>query len=178
MFILAALATIYAALFVLLAPPEKQDGTALYASFGLAVSLLILSYIDLRTGLLLDVITLPLISVGIAFAWFTGGGWLLALAGAIIGYALIAGLGLIWRHTRGHEGIGLGDAKLLAAGGAWTGVGMLPVILLFASGIGLLTMLFVSQNPQDSESRRAIAFGPALGLGAWIAWCADGFVFR
>lgn len=175
--LITGLSVVFAILFIGLATPAKTQGIALYASFGLGASLLVLSYLDLRTGLLLDFITLPLIVSGIAFAWLSGGSWLFALAGAVLGYVLIAGLGYIWREMRGYEGIGLGDAKLLAAGGAWVGIEMLPVILLVASGAGLIGALFVALKPQKNEDRVAIPFGPALALGIWSAWCADGLVF-
>lgn len=174
---ITGLSVVFAILFHVLASPARTEGIALYASFGLGTSLLVLSYIDLRTGLLLDVITLPLIATGIAFAWLSGGAWLFALAGALLGYGLIAGLGYVWRQMRGYEGIGLGDAKLLAAGGAWVGVGLLPVILLMASGAGLIGAIFVALRPHKDEDRVAIPFGPALALGIWTAWCADGFIF-
>lgn len=173
---LIGLSIVYAVSFSLFAAPSRMSGAGLYASLGLGVSLLFLSYIDLRTGLLLDVITLPLIAAGIAFALLFDGAWGLSLTGAIVGYALIAGLGYIWRYTRGYEGIGLGDAKLLAAGGAWVGLTSLPMILLIASGTGLLIALIVSRKSQSTEERLAIPFGPALGVGIWIAWSADGIV--
>lgn len=175
--LITGLSVVFATVFVGLASPARTQGIALYASFGLGASLLVLSYIDLRTGLLLDVITLPLIVSGIAFAWFSDGSWLFAVAGAALGYVLIAGLGYVWRQMRGYEGIGLGDAKLLAAGGAWVGIAMLPVILLVASGAGLIGAVFVALKPQNNEDRVAIPFGPALAFGIWTAWCADGLVF-
>lgn len=175
--LITGLSVVFAILFVGLASPARTQGVALYASLGLGTSLLVLSYLDLRTGLLLDVITLPLIVSGIAFVWLSDGSWLFALAGAVLGYVLIAGLGYVWRQMRGYEGIGLGDAKLLAAGGAWVGIAMLPVILLVASGAGLIGAVFVALKPQNNEDRVAIPFGPALAFGIWTAWCADGFVF-
>ncbi len=167
----AALAAIYAVIFVTFAASTHGHGLALKASFVLGASLLILSYLDLRTGLLLDVITLPLIGLGIGYALASGGSWHFAVAGAGLGYGLVAGLGLLWRRLRGYDGIGLGDAKLLAAGGAWVGAGLLPLILLIASGLGLVLAATVSKKPQDDSAPAAIAFGPPLGLGIWVAWC-------
>jgi len=167
----AVLAAIYACIFIALAASTRGYGLALPASFVLGASLLILSYLDLRTGLLLDVITLPLIGLGVGYALASGGSWLFAVAGAGLGYGLVAGLGLLWRRLRGYDGIGLGDAKLLAAGGAWVGAGLLPLILLIASGLGLVLAATVSKKPQDDSDPAAIAFGPPLGLGIWVAWC-------
>ncbi|MEC7289105.1 MAG: A24 family peptidase, partial [Pseudomonadota bacterium] len=113
----------YASVFILLASRAHGSAAILMASLGLATALLALAYIDLRTGLLLDVINFPLIAAGIVWAVFaapgTGVGWLHSVLGAALGYGLIAGLAYAWRRWRGYEGIGLGDAKLLAAGGAW-----------------------------------------------------------
>lgn len=173
----AVLAAIYAIVFVAIASPSRTIELGLYASFVLGASLLILSYLDLRTGLLLDVITLPLIILGIGYALVSGGNWSLAVAGAGLGYGLVAGLGYVWRRARGYEGIGLGDAKLLAAGGAWVGAGLIPLILLVASGLGIILALTVSQKPHGASDRAAIPFGPALSLGIWVAWCAGETIF-
>ncbi|NQY98367.1 MAG: prepilin peptidase [Henriciella sp.] len=173
----AVLATIYAIVFVAFASPSRTIQLGLYASFVLGASLLILSYLDLRTGLLLDVITLPLIILGIGYALVSGGSWPLAVAGAGLGYGLVAGLGYVWRRTRGYEGIGLGDAKLLAVGGAWVGAGLIPLILLIASGLGMILALTVLQKPHGADDRGAIPFGPALSLGIWVAWCAGETIF-
>lgn len=175
--LITSLAVVYAVIFVIFGASERTESAARLASLGLAASLLLLSYIDLRTGLLPDLITLPLIAAGIGFELLSGGSWALAIAGAIVGYGVISTLAYIWRYVRGYEGIGLGDAKLLAAGGAWVGVSMLPVILLVASGAGLLGAISVSQKPQRAGQDVAIPFGPALGLGIWVAWCTERIIF-
>ena len=173
----AGLAVIYSVTFMALAMPARAVGLSLYASFGLGAALIMLSYIDMRTGLLLDVITLPLIVAGIGFAVVSDGAWLFSIAGAGIGYALVAALAHLWRARRGYEGIGLGDAKLLAAGGAWVGAALLPMILLIASGLGIAAALIVSQKTQGDGDRAAIPFGPALGLGIWVTWCVGETIF-
>ena len=136
-----------------------------------------LAYIDLRSGLLLDVLTLPLIAGGIGVSFLTGLGWASSILGAILGYGLIAGLAIYWRRSRGYEGIGLGDAKLLAAGGAWVGVFGLPVVLLIGSGVGIMSALTVSQKARSGDDQRAIPFGPSLCFAIWAVWCTSGTVF-
>lgn len=164
------LAAIYGLLFSVFGSAYRTSSIDLIASLGLGTALLLLSYVDLRTGLLVDILTWPLVAVGLGYAAHTGNlAW--ALSGAVVGYVLVAGLALIWRQMRGYEGIGLGDAKLLAAGGAWVGVMGLPLILLVASGTGLLVALTVSQKTRSDGDRVAIVFGPNLSLGIWIVWC-------
>lgn len=172
------LAVAYAIVFVLWAVPSKATGLTLYASLGLSTALLLLSYIDMRTGLLLDVITLPLIAAGIGFTLLSGAVWQLSIAGVVLGYGLVAGIGYVWRNLRGYEGIGLGDAKLLAAGGAWVGAGLLPVILLIASGLGIISAVTMSQSAKKTSTRSAFPFGPHLSFGIWTAWCAGDLLFR
>lgn len=172
--ITAILAALYGLVFVVFGRAHLTGSPELISSLGLGAGMLLLSYIDLRTGLLLDMLTWPLVAFGLGYAAYEGT-LAFALAGAVIGYGLIAGLGLVWRRLRGYEGIGLGDAKLLAAGGAWVGVMGLPLILLFASGTGLLAALFVSQRSRLSQNQTAIAFGPSLAFAIWIVWCWSSF---
>ena len=143
-------------------------------SAGLALVLILLSAIDAWQHRLPDKLTLPLLAAGLIRAALTGWQDLLnAAIGAFIGYAVIWSLAEYWRRRRGVEGIGLGDAKLLAAGGAWCGAPALPLILLLASGAGLV---FVAAQrlwdwAHDRQSQLgAIAFGPFLSGGIWIIW--------
>lgn len=160
----------FAAVFALTPHAMWTDAVLLYASIGLASALLLLSYIDLRTGLLPDLLTLPLGIVGFGLSLYTGG-WIQSVAGGVAGYALIAGLAAFWRSQRGYEGIGLGDAKLLAASGFWVGVIALPVILLVASIFGLVIALIMAKAMRSDDMNVAIPFGPFLALGTWAAWC-------
>ena len=169
LWITLGLAAVYGLSFSLIGNITTRNDLDLIASLGLGAALLLLSYIDLRTGLLPDILTWPLVAFGLGYAIHEGE-LIFALAGAVVGYTLIAGLALVWRRTRGYEGIGLGDAKLLAAGGAWVGVLNLPVVLLIASGAGLLVALSVSVKSRFPQEGTAIAFGPCLAFGIWIVW--------
>lgn len=142
----------------------------------LACALLALCWIDLDRYLLLDILTLPLIVSGVTYSALYGVGFWLSVFGGLVGYSVIAGLALYWRRRFGREGIGLGDAKLLAAGGAWIGLFGVPLILLFASGGALLLVGIMALFKQSVGQQTVIPFGPALALAIWAVWCFPGLL--
>ena len=77
-----AAAALYAVVFLGSGVPAQASSLALLASLVLAAGLLLLTYIDLRTGLLLDVLTLPLIVAGIVGA--LAGSWMVFLITAVV----------------------------------------------------------------------------------------------
>lgn len=140
----------------------------------LGLVLLLLSAEDLRSRRIPDVLSLPLILAGIAgaAAWSDQAVAVHAI-GAVVGYATLAMLGEVYFRTRGREGLGLGDAKLFAAAGAWLGWPALPFVLLAASALGLITVLLLGIAGRQT---REIPFGPALSLAFWMIfiWGAPG----
>jgi leader peptidase (prepilin peptidase) / N-methyltransferase len=131
--------------------------------------LLALAAIDLRSWRLPDALTLPLAAAGLvaAAAGLLPGGvgpWH-ALAGAALGYLTLAGLAWAYRRLRGREGLGLGDAKLLAAAGAWLGPAALPTVVLAAAVLGLGLALLRGAGRVRPET--AVPFGPPLALAFW-----------
>lgn len=141
-------------------------------SFGFALCLLILSAIDLDRFLLPDALTLPLIVSGVVWTGFVQQNLFLSTLGAAIGYACLAGLAWAWRRWRGEWGLGLGDAKLLAALGAWLTALQLPFLLLLASGLGLFIAVSVRIATQAKDSQKILPFGPFLCASGWALWCA------
>nr|WP_282957627.1 A24 family peptidase [Silicimonas algicola] len=89
-----------------------------------------------------------------------------ASLGAATGFALFAILGAAYHRRFGVEGLGGGDAKLLAAAGAWLGWQPLPFVVLIASA-GTLAVVLLSRS-----KRRDIAFGPGLALAFALVWLA------
>ena len=130
----------------------------------LASVLVALAIIDFRTFILPDILTLPLIVVGLGFAYWQGV-IKFALIGAAIGYGGLVLLELLYKKLRGRDGLGRGDAKLLAAGGAWCGALGLPFIILIASASGLVHALLLSKSKAQE-----LPFGPHLALGIFLTW--------
>jgi leader peptidase (prepilin peptidase) / N-methyltransferase len=130
--------------------------------------LLALALIDLCSWRLPDVLTLPLVIVGLVAAWLDflpRTGLARAIAGAILGYVALAGIAWVYRRLRHREGLGLGDAKLLAAAGAWLGPLDLPWVLLLAAPLGLGLALVRSRQLRGDT---AVPFGPPLALAFWL----------
>ncbi len=132
--------------------------------------LLVLAWIDLRTFLLPDYITIPLIVLGFlanALEWIHWASIFDSVLGICLGGGFLYGLNVIYRRIKGINGIGMGDAKLLAALGAFFGWTALPYILLIASFTGLLGgYIWLKVHHQDHSS--AFPFGPYIALGGII----------
>jgi leader peptidase (prepilin peptidase)/N-methyltransferase len=134
-------------------------------------TLLTAAWIDLRTMRLPDVLTLPLLLAGLMRTGLTDLDGLTdhALAAAL-GYLLLSGVARAYRRLRGRDGLGLGDAKLLAAIGAWTGLSALPAVLLLAACLGLIAAAAARCLGKTMTASTAIPFGPFLSLAGWLLW--------
>jgi leader peptidase (prepilin peptidase)/N-methyltransferase len=158
---LASLAVALAALS--LAP----GGWVLWADAALGWALLVASWIDVEHYRLPDVITLPLLLAGLAVTWMRAP-WTIynhALAAAV-GYTLFRLLDALYWRLRGRHGLGQGDAKLLAAAGAWTGLAALPMIVLAAGLLGLALALPLALR-RGEGGQTMIPLGPALALACF-----------
>lgn len=137
----------------------------------LSVVLLRLAIIDLRTYRLPDIYTLPLIMMGLIVNLINEGDLPHdAIWGAIVGYAVFWVIGMAYFHKNSTEGLGLGDAKLMAAAGAWVGLQTLPYVLIIGAGSALVYALVTRH-----QKMVPISFGPWLSLGIWIMWIAKFF---
>jgi leader peptidase (prepilin peptidase)/N-methyltransferase len=193
--------------------------TVKYCVFSFLVTGLI--FIDAEWKLLPDLLTLPGLVIGLVFAWFVPVDQLLAdlvpvlfparsmdawswhwlslmdsLLGAAVGAAFIFGVGFVYLHARGVEGMGFGDVKLMAMVGAFLGV-KLTVFTLFAAslvgtifGVAMIGSVWMSRTrrrmtrhrePRETARRRAwqsarmvyryyqMPFGVFLGSMALLA---------
>lgn len=160
-----------AALGVALWAATVAQGGLLWASCCLGWGLLALAALDLRAGILADALTLPLAGIGIAIAVIAEPQVFFdRVIGAIAGFASFALIRWLYRRLRGREGLGLGDAKLLAAAGAWVGWQGLPSIVLIGAVLGLLSVAATSLRHGRPRLEQRLAFGPCLCLATWIIW--------
>jgi leader peptidase (prepilin peptidase) / N-methyltransferase len=161
-----------AALAIAVWAASATSGIVFWASCVLGWTLLALTMIDARHKLLPDVLTLPLLAAGLAFGLAIDSGESLDRAiGAIAGYASFAAIGWAYWRWRSIEGLGLGDAKLFAAAGAWLGWAGLPMVLLIAAPAALAVTLARRMAGRGTLAlTQEIPFGPYLALGFWLAW--------
>ena len=141
------------------------------ASLALTGALIALAWIDLRTFRLPDSITLPLTATGLAMNVLVLHTPWVSLIGALAGYLAFIAIEIGYRHLRGRNGLGRGDAKLLAAGGAWCGAWLLPGMVMVATLSALIhvgTTALIRRRMPDAG--RALAFGPWLALGILAGW--------
>lgn len=132
--------------------------------------LVALSGIDLRTQLLPDQLTLPLMWLGLIAAsdnlYF---GAKPALLGAVAGYLSLWVVWWLFKQLTGKEGMGHGDFKLLAAIGAWTGLkGILPTILISSLVGAIIGSIWLAVKGRDRAT--PIPFGPYLAIAGWIVF--------
>lgn len=131
--------------------------------------LVALAFIDADTQYLPDQLTLPLIWLGLifnidgSFVPLTSAVW-----GAVCGYMSLWLLCYIYKLLTGKIGMGGGDFKLLAALGAWLGVGVLPILVFMAALIGIVAAL-IMRIAKGQE----FAFGPSLAIAGWIIFIAN-----
>ncbi len=140
-----------------------------------------LTGIDVDRQLLPDILTIPLLWIGLlASLWHVAGqdappaALRDAVIGAAAGYVFLWVVFQLFRLVTGKEGMGYGDFKLFAAIGAWLGWQMLPLVLTLAAAVGAvvgLAMMAASRLGRGVP----IPFGPYLAGAAWIAmlWGPD-----
>ena len=146
-------------------------------------TLVVISVIDMRRYYILDILTLPLLWLGLLinvdarFALLPD-----AVLGAAAGYVGMRILAAIGESAFRRQAMGGGDFKLMAAIGAWLGWEPLPFVLFGACVIGLVYALgsyivrratrFSAEKAQQGRVRKytrmfvkgRFCFGPALSL--------------
>jgi leader peptidase (prepilin peptidase)/N-methyltransferase len=146
------------------------------AGLMLTWALIALAGIDLRTQLLPDQLTVPLLWLGLLFSLvpvFIDSR--VSIAGAVIGYLSLWSVYWLFKFVTGKEGMGYGDFKLLAALGAWMGpIALLPIVLLSSLVGAIVGGAFLIIRGHDRAT--PIPFGPFIAVAGW-AWFMGGEQF-
>jgi len=126
-----------------------------------------IAFIDIRTMIIPSVITYPLV-IGLSAAAIGLGRlpWFDSLAGASAGFLFVFGVAEVYRLVRGHEGLGLGDGKLLAVIGGFLGWKALPLVLFLGSLQGLIVavpMVLLGKSLKARHEYRGLTDGDANG---------------
>jgi leader peptidase (prepilin peptidase) / N-methyltransferase len=164
---LAVLAALTAAAWL----PVPVAILTLVLTFGVAA----ITICDARHFIIPDALSLPAIPAGVFAFWLIQGGdgvqaIMLSSLGALLGggslYLIKAG----YEYLTGNEGLGLGDVKLLAAGGAWLGPGYLAATLLLASFAALVAVLMAIIGKRGISRKTPLPFGAFLAPAIWLVW--------
>ena len=135
----------------------------------LSLSFLIIFFIDLKHFIIPNVLTFPMMIVGF-FKSFDPNlhplfpNYINSLIGGLFGYGVIWSIIYFYKQVRKKEGMGLGDAKLLAVIGFWFGWISIPFVLFFSSVIALLWVV-PDLIKKSKKLTSQIPFGPYIILG-------------
>ncbi|HEY2345275.1 MAG TPA: A24 family peptidase [Xanthomonadaceae bacterium] len=144
--------------------PHWESAAALVFTWFLVA----LSGIDLRTTLLPDQLTYPLLWIGLlASTLGLFADPVSALWGAAAGYLSLWSVFWGFKLLTGKEGMGRGDFKLLAALGAWCGIkGVFPIVLISALLGAVIGSAWLMLRGRDRAT--PIPFGPYLAAAGWV----------
>lgn len=146
-------------------------GFEMAARLMFACAMVVLFGIDLEHQILPNVITLPGIVVGFAFALVGPPGWLASGIGILLGGGVLYAIACGYYLVRKEEGLGMGDVKMLAMIGAFLGWKAVLLTLVLASFSGAVVgMAMIAFN--RGSMKYALPFGTFLAIGALIAMLA------
>lgn len=133
--------------------------------------LFLIAILDAEHFWLPDRLTIPLGLFGlIAAGFYDPANWLDHAIGAAAGFLALALIAFSYRRLRKREGLGGGDPKLLAAGGAWVGWIGLPSVLVWASAAALAVIVAMILRGGHVGLQQRIPLGLYLALGIWLTW--------
>ena len=132
----------------------------------LSLAFIIIFFIDLKHFIIPDVITFPLMALGFIKSFIPNLDplfpyYVLSLIGGVFGYGIIWGIIFFYKQVKKKEGMGLGDAKLLAVIGFWFGLDAVPFIIFLSSTIALISVApdLIKKSKKMSTQ---IPFGPYI----------------
>ncbi len=135
----------------------------------LALTFIIIFFIDLKHYIIPNGLTFPLMFIGFVKSFDPNlnelfPNYINSLIGGVFGYGIIWSIIFLYKVLRNKEGMGLGDAKLLAAIGFWFGWIAIPFVIFSSSIVALIAVLPSLINKSKKVSSE-IPFGPFIIIG-------------
>ena len=142
---------------------------------GLAVAMIAIAAVDAREFIIPNKLVLAGVLLGLADAALTTPRQpAAAVAQATLRAFVLALVFLLfraaYRRWRGREGIGLGDVKLAAVGGAWLAWGAAGLAIDFAALSALAAVLIGMLLGRSFTATTRVPFGLFFAPAIWIAW--------
>jgi leader peptidase (prepilin peptidase) / N-methyltransferase len=157
----AAVGLMWAVALVAYGPTEHALAAALFGTILLGIAIT-----DARHYLIPDEFTVGGLVLGLLLSLPGGGaGFLEAVIGAAVGFALLYGVAVAGRWLFGQEAMGGGDIKMMAMVGSF--VGWKGVLLTVFAGAVLGLFIFV---PLTLRKKRLVPFGVFLAMGAALTF--------
>ena len=138
----------------------------------LFLSFIVIFFIDLKHYIIPDILTFPMMVLGFLKSFDPNlnplfPNYINSLLGGIIGYGIIWLLILFYKKIRNKEGMGLGDAKILAVVGFWFGWVSIPFVIFLSSTIGLIVVI-PDLLKKKKKLTSQIPFGPYIIIATII----------
>ena len=136
----------------------------------LSLSFIIIFFIDLKHYIIPNELTFPLMVIGFIKSFDPNldqtifPNYINSLLGGIFGYSIIWLIILFYKKVRNKEGMGLGDAKLMAVVGFWFGWISIP-FTIFISSVVALILVIPSLLKKTKDMSAQIPFGPYIIIG-------------
>ena len=136
----------------------------------LSIFFIIIFFIDLKHFIIPNVLTFPLMIIGFLKSFDPNlnqtifPNYINSLIGGLFGYSIIWSIIFFYKKVRKKEGMGLGDAKLMAVIGFWFGWISIP-FTIFISSVVALILVIPSLINQSRKMSSEIPFGPYIIIG-------------
>jgi len=143
----------------------------IFMSF-LCCSLIVLAVIDLKYLILPNYITYSLIFLGLLInLLFEIVPFSHAILGCFLGYSVFFLIEKFFYFIKQVDGLGRGDAKLIAAIGAWMGLDYLPLIIFIAACLGIIFFIItikINKKTLSQSKGLQIPFGTFLAISCIV----------
>ena len=139
----------------------------------LSIFFIIIFFIDLKHYIIPNELTFPLMLIGFVKSFDPNlnqtifPNYINSLLGGFFGYAVIWLIIFFYKKVRNKEGMGLGDAKLMAVVGFWFGWASIPFTIFISSAVALV-LVIPSLIKKTRNMSAQIPFGPYIIIGCII----------